>query len=216
MVVQRPAVLPTYYQLLLNAKTETWIAEIQQIFVFNIPFFGWCNRKWVVESRCQILWVWEKESRKSRKSIQDVEKYFNPQSWRAECLCIWFKPEVEIFGMVNSKCVQGYYVSSRNFAATSTTTTTVYSFPRNSALATTPNTTCLTSLKISSLYFIFRQRISFFIFKRRLAAEEGSFSKKTWVQKISRGRWAPCGPGRRQWYRRGRQEAPMVGIYFLA
>ena len=162
--------------------------------------------------------LWENwKSRKSRKiNPGGCWKYFNPQSWRAECLCNWFKPEDEIFGMVNSKCVQGYYVSSRNFATTSTTTTTVYSFPRNSALATTPNTTCLTSLKISSLYFIFRQRISFFIFKRRLAAEEGSFSKKTWVQKISRGRWAPCGPGRRQWYRRGRQEAPMVWIYFLA
>lgn len=35
---------------------------------------------------------------------------------------------------------------------------------------------------------------SFFIFKRRLAAEEGSFSKKTWVQKISRGWWALLGP----------------------
>jgi len=35
----------------------------------------------------------------------------------------------------------------------------------------------------------------FFLGLRRLAAEEGTFSKKTWLQKIKPGSWwAPCGP----------------------
>jgi len=221
MVIQLPAVSPTYYQLLLNAETETWIAEIQQIFVFNIPFFGWCNRKWVVESRCQILWVWEKIERVERaeKSIQedvenisipnhDVQSVFvfgsNQKSkslvWWIQNVCRVTTYRAEISRLLLLLLLQPSTLSPEIWLR--------WLLP--------PNTTCLTSLKISSLYFIFRRRISFFIFKRRLAAEEGSFSKKTWVQKISRGRWAPCGPGRRQWYRRGRQEAPMVGIYFLA
>lgn len=41
MVVQLPAVSPTYYQLLLNAETETWIAEIQQIFPCLQHSFFW-------------------------------------------------------------------------------------------------------------------------------------------------------------------------------
>ena len=219
MVIQLPAVSPTYYQLLLNAETETWIAEIQQIFVFNIPFFGWCNRKWVVESRCQILWVWEKIERVERaeKSIQEDVENISIPNHDVQSVFVFGsnqKSKSLVWWIQNVCRVTTYRAEiSRLLLLLQPSTLSPEIWLR---WLLPPNTTCLTSLKISSLYFIFRRRISFFIFKRRLAAEEGSFSKKTWVQKISRGRWAPCGPGRRQWYRRGRQEAPMVGIYFLA
>lgn len=45
MVVQLPAVLPTYYYQLLNAENTNVDSRNSKIFVFNIPFFGWCNRK---------------------------------------------------------------------------------------------------------------------------------------------------------------------------
>lgn len=49
------------------------------------------------------------------------------------------------------------------------------------------------------------------LFRSRLAAEEGLFSKKTWLQKINRGWWAPVqGPVVGTGNRRGRQEAQMV------
>lgn len=115
-VVQLPAVLPTYYQLLLNAETETWIADIQQIFVFNIPFFGWCNRKWVVESfsRCQnVLWVWERKLKVERadKSIQDelIKIVQSPIMTYVQSVFVFGSNQKPKSLVWCSKCVQGYY-----------------------------------------------------------------------------------------------------------
>lgn len=51
---------------------------------------------------------------------------------------------------------------------------------------------------------------------RRLAAEEGTFSKKTWVQKIKSGSWwAPCGPDFRVMDRRDPGTNGCLGIQWF-
>lgn len=52
-----------------------------------------------------------------------------------------------------------------------------------------------------------------FLGLRRLAAEEGTFSKKTWLQKIKSGSWwAPCGPDFRVMDRRDPGTNGCLGI----
>lgn len=55
-----------------------------------------------------------------------------------------------------------------------------------------------------------------FLGLRRLAAEEGTFSKKTWVQKIKPGSWwAPCGPDFRVMDRRDPGTNGCLGIQWF-
>jgi len=57
---------------------------------------------------------------------------------------------------------------------------------------------------------------SFILGLRRLAAEEGTFSKKTWVQKIKSGSWwAPCGPDFRVMDRRDPGTNGCLGIQWF-
>jgi len=55
-----------------------------------------------------------------------------------------------------------------------------------------------------------------FLGLRRLAAEEGTFSKKTWLQKIKSGSWwAPCGPDFRVMDRRDPGTNGCLGIQWF-